>query len=431
MRCASTPWKSQRTRLGRLASVFLLCVVALQPGCQSTPDPCNLDQLPQPPAGETTTTITEDLAKTGKVSGANLRLPKGTTLQVSADLQLVARGSVTIDGEIKLQAGASAYPNLTLASLDADVSIGGSISGGPAGSGVQGGVIRIVAPKGSISIAGSVVGVGGAAGAPTVATQQSGRVFAEAKSGGDGREVILCALRLIDIAGELVGGAGGDSGTVMGTSTIGSFVTASGRQGRPGGKVTVAGSKPGPVAVQVGRLLAGGRGGNAQAVEAIGLRKFSSRNDMAVATGSKGGKGGDVEFRNATLTMGTPNGGDGGRGSDATATAGTGRLGLQAGDDAQATAGNGGAGGEVQGAAGMKGKAGGGGNAKATPGNGTPGTPGTAGGPSGTATATGGANGAGKAPPSGEVKLAPVPGVAASGDGGTGLTAVSNGAPME
>jgi hypothetical protein len=428
-----------------------------------------LTDPPPPPLG--------NFVNGGFYTGSTLKLPAGVNLQLASSLVLVSAGTLQIDGIIQVgpvAAGATAI-DIILVSLEGDVIIGQNagvgFGVGPGGAAVAitgplacatgggasyGGLVKIVASKGSIRVLGTVAGQtggnGGSATAndapPPIVLPMIGHVTAVGGEGGEGGDVRLCAFESMSISGTVMSGEGGAGGAAQSTAIDSRSDDSQGGPGNTAGNVYLDGLAGTPCQVAItGEVRAnpGGRGGNA--VANGGPPGATSGGDGG-ATGGDGARGGTVLFNNCVVQpVGTVRAGIGGNGGDAEANGG---LGANAalfwgwgGGDANATGGDGGKPGatptiptptgNVQGIAaaplGFAWPSGKGGDADATGGNGGIGGAIGAGGTSGSATAQGGMSGNTGA--AGGKKV--VPGVAGApapgGAGGVGPSASATGAP--
>src|SRR5580704_10201807 len=166
----------------REGDVHMRCVLAalmslVLYGCQSAaPSPpaapasvaaCSVAGLPTPGPDNVVLTAANS---SGVVAGATIILQPGTTIAMTGDLTLVASSAITIEGTITMPTKQGA--TLTLVSLGSSVNItssasigNGSATGGQSGDNGQGGqgagAIRIAAPKGDITVNGTITGQAG------------------------------------------------------------------------------------------------------------------------------------------------------------------------------------------------------------------------------------------------------------------------------
>jgi hypothetical protein len=154
--------------------------------------------------------------------------------------------------------------------------------------------------------------------------------------GNDGGSVIIMAATSTNLAGTITSGNGGDGGSI--TAAIPPTLqptTVTAADGGNGGGVFLT-----TQTLTMTGILATGRGGNGGMVQATGVLTDS------FAAGN-GGHGGDLTFKSAGLNLSGPiSTGQGGIGGDATIVGNVG-VGLQGPGKTQATAGSGGAGGNV------------------------------------------------------------------------------------
>ncbi len=386
----------------------------------------------------------------GTIPGSSIIQPPGVTTNVDGDVVLLAHGDITIGGAFQAILGIS---SMTMISLRGNIRItpggkvrGGKIASGPAtrgalfrlaaaGPGQPGGVIRLLAPRGSIDVEGRVEGQDGGDGGKadddgfSVIPLPTGAAGGQSGAGG---EVWLCALESIHIGinGVVRGGEAGKGGAARAKSMrLGDSLAVHG-PGNSGGDVHLNGPNPSAltqVFFEQGGVVEGGHGAGrsrrpAAAIAGNGLR---SNGRYANAIGGNGGDGGTVLFSGCVVNGPfTVRPGMGGDGAWAVATGGFGDdailLSGFAGGGANAVGGDGGAPGApvaVPTAAGTTvpgqppvpgpGHTSTGGSATVITGGGGSGGLAGNGGPSGTGTAQGGRGGISKTL-SAPVRVAPV-----------------------
>ncbi len=434
--------------------------------------------LPSPPTGESLPTRTDpptpplDSSITGGFQkGPQVNLPRGAVINLLDSLVVVSAGDLIIDGEIL--AATQRTIDISLVSLDGNVIIGprarigfgqgrlGSnttvsrryaLSRGDTGG--NGGNVRLLAPRGQISIEGTIQAQdGGFAGSTTATGLGFLRVFGGLAvviggQSGAGGDVGLCALQVIRVApgASVAGGDGGLGEAVTANAANGSRAYAVGGPGNDAGDVSFTGLGEDACLVIIDGRATGGNGGLGGIAFANGGAGAFDGGGTGTALGGDAGDGGTVLFSNCTVQrFNRVVAGIGGDGGPAFAGGGVGAngglFGGSDGGDAEAAGGDGGEPGDLPAIPTPAGiqlgqqvppggrPSGKGGDADATPGNG--GTGGTfgSGGSSGTGGARGGTSGNTGTQP-GRVTTAAVAAAAGRGTvGGLGVTATSAGAP--
>ena len=286
-----------------------------------------------------------------------VNVPANRQIYLSGSLTVVSGEDIVVDGSITWSPP-DPGSGITLVSLNGDIVINGQVGGSArpprppfdtsvrgalaialGQPGVNGGHIRVIAPRGSIRINGVVEGVPGSAGAWAQAEGtvpwyvriiSSRRIAAVGGQGGAGGDVVLCAAEQITIAGSALAGKGGGATRRNSRPQVNAFARglngagayARGGPGNDGGDVIFHGLGEGCQIVNSG-LVRGGRGGEQERMTALAL---SSGSSDAEAKGSDGGRGGSIRFEGCRVAeVGIMEAHTGGTGGPADARGGTGK----------------------------------------------------------------------------------------------------------
>ncbi|HXJ80583.1 MAG TPA: hypothetical protein VMS64_18130 [Candidatus Methylomirabilis sp.] len=434
------------------------------------------------------------------VSGGTFLIPgagvaPGTVINLTSDLVIISTGDVEIGGQIRNPQNKAT--SIIIVSLEGNIVVQptaligfgtgetpqpvvetGATPFALGAPGGHGGVVKLVAEKGSIVVYGNIRGQMGGSGSRAEATSDpvvaaaaklAGRSFAGwaiavGGQGGPGGDVILCALEAIAVGSfpgfpggaTVQGGQAGAPGRADATGAIDGFALALGgyryfEKDYPGHVYIESVAPPGSGKVQLfvnpGGLLQGADGTYGQDGEAA---VAGSDGGSAMAIGGDASPGGSVFFGDVIVfnrVLGRAiAAGDGAQGGDGSAEGATGPDGAAGQNGKQGGSASAfGGGGSKAGATpvyldgllnppalalGSAGTDKGGGDAKATGGNGgAAGSGGASGGSSGDSRALGGANAAGQAPQAPDQKPSNPPNPANPTQGGAGQQASQTGVP--